>query len=318
MPPDVHPDLPLAVSGERRELPKGERRLSYYASEPDPAENARPLLLIHSINAAASAYEVRPLYEHFRAARPTYALELPGFGFSDRKDEDYTPRLMTDAIHEMVLEIGRRHGGIPIDALAVSLSAEFLARAAVEAPAAFRSLALISPSGFSRKTPLDGPPGSTRAIPGLLRFLRFPVLAWLIYRLLTTRVSIRYFLRRTWGSDNIDEGLARYDFITARQPGARHAPYFFVSGFLFSRDIVRVYEALAPPVWLAHGIRGDFVDYDNASRFEGRRNWSKKIFPTGAMPHFEMPEGFIQAYEAFMAQAATMEVGAENAGNARP
>jgi len=56
----------------------------------------------------------------------------------------YTPRLMTDAIHAMTAEIRRRCGDGPIDALALSLSSEFLARAAMESPAAYRSLALVS------------------------------------------------------------------------------------------------------------------------------------------------------------------------------
>ena len=86
MPP---PDLPPAVSGERHDLQTPGRRLSYYADRPAAAADARPLLLVHSINAAGSAYEIRPLYEHYRRLRPVYALELPGFGFSDRRDEEY-------------------------------------------------------------------------------------------------------------------------------------------------------------------------------------------------------------------------------------
>lgn len=299
-----HPNhaLPPAVSGERRNLHAGARRLSYYVDGPGPDKDTRPLLLIHSINAAGSAYEVKPLYEHYSGSRTVYALELPGFGFSDRGDEPYSPRVMTDAVHAMAGEIGRLHPGIAIDALALSLSSEFLARAALEAPQPFRSLALISPTGFSRRGPRYGPPGSTRGRPSLLRFLRFPLWSRAIYRLLTSRSSIRYFLRRTWGSTSIDEGLAEYDFATARQPGARHAPYRFVSGFLFSGDIGRVYEGLKLPTWLVHGVRGDFVDYSNATLFDGKPNWSQKVFPTGALPHFEMKAEFIEAYDSFIAQ----------------
>jgi pimeloyl-ACP methyl ester carboxylesterase len=303
MPFDRNHGLPPAVTGERRDLQAGSHRFSYYVGGfgSGAGPGATPLLLIHSINAAGSAYEIKPIYEHFQGNRPVYALELPGFGFSDRRDEDYTPRVMTDAIHAMVAEIGRIHGGASIDVLALSLSSEFLVRAATEAPRAFRSLALISPTGFSRTTPRDGLPGSTRGRSGLLRFLRFPLWSWLIYRLLTTHASIRYFLRRTWGSEHFDRGLAAYDFATARQPGARHAPYLFVSGFLFSGDIVRLYESLTLPVWLVHGIRGDFVDYTNTTLFDGRANWVQQVFPTGAMPHFEMPGAFMAAYESFMA-----------------
>ena len=114
------------------------------------AGQRRTALLLHSINAAASAYEVRPLYEHFGDTRPVYALDLPGFGFSAREARTYTPRVMTDAIHGAVAAIRARHGGAPVDAVALSLTCEYLARAALERRGDYRSLGLISPTGFDR------------------------------------------------------------------------------------------------------------------------------------------------------------------------
>ena len=261
------------------------------------------------MNAAASAYEVRPLYEHYRTTRVVYAPDLPGYGFSDRSERNYTPRLMTDAVLAMVEEIRRIHGPAPIDALAVSLSCEFLARAAVEAPHAFRSLALVSPTGFDRGVPRYGPPGSHRGIPLLRRLFTFPLWSEAFFDLLTTRASIRFFLRKTWGSKAIDEGLLDYDCITTRQPGARHAPFWFVSGFLFSDDVTRLYESLEMPVWMAHGERGDFVDYRYKRAIEGRPNWSFRVFPSGALPHFEMLEAFTSEYDAFLARVRGSESG---------
>ena len=81
-----HPTLPPAVSGDRREFMLGSMRLSYYVAGPAPGDtlaSARPLLLIHSINAAGSAYEIKPLYDHYRRERAVYALDLPGCGESD-------------------------------------------------------------------------------------------------------------------------------------------------------------------------------------------------------------------------------------------
>ncbi len=301
--------LPPAVTGERRDLAIGERRLSYYAAGPDRAgepASAAPLLLIHSINAAGSAYEVRPLYEHYRRLRHVYALELPGFGFSERADCRYRPRLMTDAILAMMAEIGRLHGPGPIDALAVSLSSEFLARAASENPGAFRSLALVSPTGLDRRAPYRGPPGSTRGNARLYAFLNFPLWSRGIFRALTSRVSIRYFLQKTWGSKAIDEGLAAYDYLTTHQPGARHAPYDFVSGFLFSADINPIYQQLAMPVWMTHGIRGDFTDYSGKQAVAGKPNWTIEELPTGALPYFEMPAEFIRRYDDFLANIGAL------------
>ena len=78
-------------------------RVSYYhAAPPDAAVLQTPILLVHSINASGSAAEVEPLFEHYRATRPVYALDLSGFGLSSRADRAYTPRLMTDAVLAMV------------------------------------------------------------------------------------------------------------------------------------------------------------------------------------------------------------------------
>jgi pimeloyl-ACP methyl ester carboxylesterase len=272
--------------------------VSWYVDGPP---EARPVLLVHSINAAGSAFEVRPLYERLRGTRRVYAVDLPGFGFSGREPRPYLPRTMTDALHDVLDSIVAEHGPGPVDALALSLSSEFLGRAAVERPDAFRSLALVSPTGFARRGEREGPPGSNRGMPAL-----YGALAWRgwrkgLFAALTRRGTIRYFLERTYGSKRIDEDLLEYDWLTTHQPGAEHAPLRFIGGFLFSADIGRVYRALAVPTWVSHGVRGDFVDYARLDEFKNAPGWRTTVFDTGALPHFERPEEFVRAYEAFLA-----------------
>ena len=298
------PTLPPALSGARVEIDSSAGRLSFYVAGPaeDAGDSADriPLLLLHSINASGSAYEVQPLYEHYRQQRPVYALDLPGFGFSDRSDRQYLPRLMTDAVHAMVAEIQRLQGDAPIDVISVSLSSEYAARAAQEAPARFRSVALVSPTGFNRGAPFNGPPGSNRGIAWLRRFFFNPRWSDGLYRWLTKRGVIRYFLRKTWGSKQIDDGMLEYDVLTTRQPGAKFAPYWFVSAYLFSADITRVYQSLTMPVWMVHGVRGDFIDYRHKSAYVGRSNWTFDVMPTGALPYFERCDDFVALYDSFL------------------
>lgn len=299
--------LPPALPGDQRDMDSIAGRLSYYTAGPAvttaPVAEASlpPLLLIHSVNAAASAYEVRPLYEAARSRRTVYALDLPGFGFSERSPREYTPRLMTDAIHAMVEEIRRIHGAAPIDAIALSLGAEFLARAAAEAPDTFRSVTFVSPTGLDSRGPYDGPPGSSRGSSALYGAFSVPLWGRAVFDLLNTRASARYFLEKAWGSKNIDEGLRDYDYLTAHQPGAEHAPFYFVSGFLFSRDITRVYQQLRLPVLVIRGVRGDFTDYAQLDTMAARPNWTVRVFQTGAFPHFERPGDVDRAYETFLA-----------------
>ena len=295
------PELPAALSGERFEFASAAGRLSVYVAGRGP-----PLLLIHSINASASAAEMRPLHEHYRATRTVFSVDLPGYGFSDRSDREYTPRLMTDAVHAVTQRIRERCGSAPFDALALSLSCEYLARAAAEAPERYRSVALVSPTGFRGLRPWRGAPGSTRGQPWLHHALRGPGGRWggSVFRALTKPGVIRYFLRRTWGSKQIDEVLWAYDVQTTQAPGAEHAPLLFLSANLFSADIHTVYERLAMPVWMSHGVRGDFTDYRGKVIVETRPNWRFSVFPTGALPYFEVPEDFCAACDQFLGTPA--------------
>jgi pimeloyl-ACP methyl ester carboxylesterase len=291
------PTLPDPLSGHRTDIDSTAGRIAMYSSGGDAS--VAPLLLIHSINATPSAYEVKPLFDYYAGKRPVYALDLPGFGKSDRSDRVYSIKLMTDAIHAAVDKIRSDHAGAAVDALALSLSCEFLARAALERPTHFRSLAFISPTGFEGKA-RDDAGGGNRAMPWLRSALDLPLWSRSLFNLLTSRPSIKYFLKRTFGSPKIDQGLWDYAYLTTHQPGARHAPYYFVSGYLFSMDALRLYEALAHPVWMAHGVRGDFVDYHHENRVAGRSNWSFEVFPSGAFPHFEMLDAVTRSYDAFL------------------
>ncbi len=288
--------LPPALSGEQRTRHGRAGQLSYSVAGSGP-----PMLLIHSINAAASSYEVRPIFEHYRQTRRVYALDLPGFGFSDRSPRAYTPRLMTDAVLDMLDEIAADAGAAPVDALAISLSCEFLARAASEQPERFRTLALVTPTGFRQGDRWYGEPGSTREVPFVRDFFSFPLWSRPFFDLLNSPPSQRYFLAKTFGSyEAIDQGLLAYDYRTAHQPDAEHAPYAFVSGKLFSADIDRVYDALTLPVWVAYGTRGDFSNI-NRERVQSRSAWKVQAFETGALPHFEQPQQFVAAFDDFLA-----------------
>jgi pimeloyl-ACP methyl ester carboxylesterase len=259
-------------------------------------------LLVHSVNAAASAAEVAPLYDHYSQTRPTYAMELPGYGLSDRSGRAYTIRLMTDALLAALAHIRSLHGGAAVDVLAVSLSSEYAARAACEAPGAIRRLALVSPTGFSRAKRHYGTPGASRAIPWLHRFFSNPAWSQSLFNTLTRPAVVRYFLQRTFGRPQIDDTLWHYCVQTARQPGAKHAPLYFLSAYLFAADINTLYEKLACPVWVSMATRGDFTDYRGRSTVEGRANWQFHLIDGGALPYFEDVTGFTAKLDAFWGQ----------------
>ena len=281
------PVLPPAVSAEHIHIDTLAGRVSYYRAGPPGACKFPPLLLIHSVNAAGSVAEVAPLFEYYRATRRVYALDLPGFGFSSRTDRAYTPRLMTDAVLALVAVMRAESGGAAVDVLGVSLASEFAARAQREAPQSIRRVALVSPTGFNGAKRRYGPTGSTLGSQRAYKVFTWPFWADGIYRNLTRPGVVRYFLQRTFGAKKIDEALWRYAVLTARQPGAKNAPFYFVSAFLFSKDINTVYEQMDCPVWVSMATLGDFTDYRGRSTVSAKPNWQFHTVEGGALPYFQ-------------------------------
>jgi pimeloyl-ACP methyl ester carboxylesterase len=300
--------LPPALPGECSTLKFGEFSLALYSA--GPVTDAPPLLFVHSVNAAATAAEWRPAWERLSRTRRVHAFDLPGFGCSSRPDCEYSPRLMTDAVHAVIEALRVREQAPGVHGLALSLGCEFLARAAVEQPASVHSLALVSPTGFNSDRPFDKAEGSTRAVPGVYALVSQRLWAGALFRGLTRPGVVRFFLEKTWGSRAIDETLLDYCVQTARQPGARHAPLHFLSARLFSADISRLYHALTQPVWMVHGTRGDFVDYRYEKHLRNAPNWRFRVFDAGALPQFEHAEAFVDEYDAFLNESPPSAHGA--------
>jgi len=279
-----HLPLPPAIDAERKHfISRDAGLLSYYV---DKEAEGRPLVLIHSINAAGSAYEMRPLFNYYRTTRPVYALDLPGFGFSERSDRPYSPRLYAQAILDFLVTQVRQ----PADVIALSLSSEFAALAAAEKPDSFNTLSMISPSGFTDRRHKAGSQRARQSGTSdfLYNLFSFPVWSQAFYDLLATPASIRYFLQQSFVGP-LYPALADYSYITTHQPGARHAPLYFVSGKLFTPDIRDwVYDALNIPALVIYD-HDPYVRFDTLDAFvNAHANWySRRITPTRGLPHFE-------------------------------
>jgi pimeloyl-ACP methyl ester carboxylesterase len=287
--------LPLPMPAQRHALPWGGGRLVLLEDGAGP-----PLLLIHSINAAASSYEVKPIFAAMRERRRVFALDLPGFGLSSRGPDAYTVERYVEAVLLAARTVREMCDGQPVAALALSLSSEFLARAALQQPALFSGLVLVTPTGFeSGAQRRRGGMPEPRSRTGLEGFLTAPLWRSGLFSLLVSRPSVRFFLRRTFGGTP-DPGLVDYAWQSAHQPGASFAAFAFASGKLFSPDIRDIYEALDLPVWLAHGTRGAFADFSEADWTLTRSNWDLTSFDTGAFPHFQAPNAFVPHLERFL------------------
>lgn len=278
-------DLPPSLDGERFQT--GDGAGGSVAVYRRTTGSGAPVLLVHSVNAAASAYEMKPLFDHYGSHRPVYALDLPGYGHSTRGDRTYTPQLMADAIANVLEVIGE-----PAHVVALSLSSEFAARTAIRYPERFASLTAISPTGF-------GSPGDRPNIGGLLRV---PVWSQAIFDVIASRRSIEFFLSRSFGGP-VDEGMIEHAYRTSHRPGARFAPLAFLSGELFSRDAVELlYRHVEVPSLILYD-RDPFTGFIRLPEFltgAGDRWSAVRIPETLGLPHWDDLAGTVAALDSHL------------------
>ena len=234
--------------------------------------------------------EMKPLFEHYRSSRPVYAPDLPGFGASERGDRPYSPEFFAETLLAFIDAVLEE----PPDVVALSLGAEFAARALVRAPDKAASLALISPTGLgSRRTP------SGRASDRLERAFRLPGTGAL-FLALTSRPSIRHFLNMAFEGAAPRE-MIDYAHATARQPGAKYAPFRFLSFRLFTPGALEELYLKVPHPTLVLYDRDPNVSFERLDDLLQRRANCRalRIAPTRGLPHWERLDETARALDEF-------------------
>ena len=121
-----------------------------------------------------------------------------------------------------------------------------------------------------------------------------------------SRSSLRYFLQRQCVGQ-VDEGLVDYAFLSTHQPGAKNAPFYFVSGQLFTGTIrTDVYEKVDQPVLVVYDTDPN-ITFDQLPHTLERPNWhGTQIVPTRGLPHWEKLKETTVALDRFWEQAGRL------------
>ena len=269
-----------------------------------------PLVLIHGIDAAASSYEWGQTFAGLSEGRRVYALDLLGFGLSDRPARRYRPDDYLELIEGFLREVVAE----PAAVVASSLSTAYAVTVAARSPELIRSLLLICPTGLER---LADPPERWQQNVGMI--LRLPILGSALFNGLVSRRILRYFLSERSFADSAKVTDAMIDdyYCASHQEGARHAPASFVAGDL-NLSIRETYPGLAQPVAIAWGREAHITPVSDANLFIQSRHQTrlKVIDRCGILPHVEQADEFLAYARSMLGPEASqppLESPAENA-----
>jgi pimeloyl-ACP methyl ester carboxylesterase len=270
---------------------------AYYARP----QTGRPLVFLHSINAVASAHEMRPLVQRFQreTQRPIFALEWLGFGHSDRPEISYTPELLEDQLEHFLERVVRPRGGA--DVIGLSLGATYAAQVARRRPDLVQSLVAIEPAGLG-----DEPEEIGRAWSRLLFSL--PGVQRAFYERLTTPDALYRFSRENLFTDDfgVPEEYVEYGAETARVEGAARPLDDFLSGRLFPEEGRDAFLHLRQPLLIVHGTVSDrrMESYQELPELSARPTVEVVGLPTGSLPHWERPGVVMDRISSFYEQTS--------------
>lgn len=291
-------ELDYALKLRLHYVPWSELHYAYYSR----TGSGRPLVLLHSINAVASAHEMRPLVDRLRRAsrRPLYALEWLGFGHSDRPELSYGPELMEQQLEHFLGRVLNHRGGV--DIVALSLGANYAAELARRRPDLVRSLVAIEPAALGDE-PAEIGSGWARllfTLPGVQRAF---------YDRLTTRESLHRFARENLFTSEfgVPDEYVDYAAQTARVEGAARPLDDFLNGNLAPDAASEAFLHMRRPLQVIHGtVEGRRMEsYTSLPELQDRPDTEIVPLPTGSMPHWERPDEVVERIAAFHARVET-------------
>lgn len=270
-------------------------KINFYVN---PDGNQDPVLLIHGLHLYAGIYEMQPIFDAFSTLGPMYAIDLPGFGRSEKTDRPYRPSMYAAAILEFVKgQIGK-----PCHVVCMGNASEFAAMAAVNEPEWFKSVIMINPSGLqmpssyslASKNRLD------KVRDALLSLLKIPLWSLPLYDLLASRTHIASYYHNLFRFQTPGE-LIDLAYTSTHQHGAHFAPIVFLSGKLNVADVrERFYEKLNVPV-LAVYDNEPGKSFDMLPQMvHNHKNWQAfRSKNTKGMPHFENTGELFRQFDLF-------------------
>lgn len=256
-----------------------------------------PVLLVHGLHAGASSFEWRHTVDALAKHHTVIALDLLGFGQSERPALRYTPALFQALVADVIARVIHERCAV----VSSSLAAAHMIALAARDSRHISALALIGPLGMSLIQAETA--GQTTAS----MLLQAPIIGTSVYNGMTSDANLRAWLQRSYANDRlVDDALVQAYVHSARQPGGKHAIAALVGGRL-NVDVRNALRRMRQPTLLLWGDQARENPVQNAHAFRVLKpdaEWSL-ISDAGDFPHAEQPDATNTAILRFLERVRT-------------
>ncbi len=234
------------------------------------AGSGRPLLLMHGLGGAIESWtnNIDALAKEMRVI----ALDLPGFGYSDKPKMSYTIKFYADFIAKFVKQLGVA----PLAIVGSSLGGHVACELAIMHPDIVSKLVVISPPGAL--------PRSFKGTPALKKYVR------MLEAKSVTEVKKALFA--VDGKPAADE-YAKIVFEKLAMPGAKEAFLSALKGSAQAPRLNRRLSKIRMPMMVLWGKDDIMIPAKYVAPFVGMKNSKIVLLENcGHRPHVDRPEVF--------------------------
>ncbi|MHB9026510.1 MAG: alpha/beta fold hydrolase [Armatimonadota bacterium] len=261
-----------------------------------------PLLLVHHPNPGGSAWEWRKVFPELANSFTVYAIDLLGFGLSDKPNIDYSGALLADLVNDFISDVIDARP----DAIGSGLGAAYLVNVAVRRPESLARLVLANPTG------------TTMTMPAYAEYLTWtafhlPVLGTSAYFALMTMGGLERELKEHIYADPtmVTTEMVEQLYTAAHQPGSQYAAAAYLSGRL-DLPMRLAFADLEHPTLLAWGRDAYYTPLTDAADLLYRSPQAKLeiLNDCGMLPHDEKAGEFIRLARGFLPEISQGEIAA--------
>lgn len=254
-----------------------------------------PIVMLHSFGPGHDCEEWRTVAEIMAHDHCVYAVDLLGWGRSDRPGITYDDELYIEMLQDFLADVVGERAVLT----AAGLSAAYAVQLAVDHPERVTALALVTPSGIDVHG--DEPDLKDALVYGLLRL---PIVGTSALNVYTSRAAIQHQLRREIyaAPERVDGTLVEHHHRSSHQPGSHSALAAYLCGYLNHR-VSDVLPRLKVPLWIAWGSRATSPPIESADLWIRQVPEAElEVFrDTGNLPHGERAAHFCSRLRRFLA-----------------
>lgn len=244
-----------------------------------------PLLLLHDLTVGSSSYEYHQLIDKLSEKHEVYALDLLGYGLSDKPNVTYTCYFYVQLINDFIKNII----GKKTDIIATGDAAPICVMTCHNDPELINKMIFINPQSLYQLNQI--PSKQTKAMKLLMEV---PVFGTFVYNLYTSRASFEKTFREEYFYD--PRAISEKDILTyveAAHLNDYHSKFVYASylGRYMNTNIIHALKEINHSIYIIEGK--EEIDADNTvDNYLYYNSAIESVFINKSrhLPHLERPQ----------------------------